>query len=382
MFESADLMDQASRRTGLVDFGLAPLMDGLSRLCHALELEARLTESGAAAATDEIIGILAERLKVEDWYRQAPEIEQQKIRAPLWVVGLPRSGTTALSQYLATDPANRSIRRWEASHPTPPPDVANEVNDPRIRETQAMLDRRYAASPELRSMNPIAAHDPSENECFLRHTFQSLSFAGVYDVPSYLEWALQCDMSSAYCYFLRVLRLLQWRRPPERWNLKFPLDLFYLKTIADNLPDVRFIWIHRDPVMTVPSAASLLAARRRPHTRSIDKFALGRSELALRVEQVERGMRYRDQAGALPLVNLYNTDLIRSPFGTVRDLYGQLNLDFSPDFAAALRQRIAERPKGRFGNHHYSAEEFGLSNVQLRSAFAEYTSRYRLSLDC
>jgi hypothetical protein len=374
-------MEHASRVAGLTDFGDAPLRDGLAILCHALKTEARLNEAGARIAFDDIVTTLQERLKVEDWYARMPGISQGRITAPIMVIGLPRSGTSALSQMLAQDPANRSIRRWEAVRPTPPPDIATEATDPRLIETQRMLNRRYAASPEMMAMNPITADDPTENECFLKFTFQSLALSGVYEIPSYREWALQCDMRPAYRYLVRVLKLLQWRRTPTRWNLKAPIDLFHLDAIADVLPDARLVWTHRDPAKTVPSVASLLVARRRPMTDAIDKIALGHSECALWGEAICRGMAYRTGSGSLPIADLCNDDLVREPVRTLSALYERLGLEFSLDFETALRRRLVDRPKGKFGQHRFMAEEFGLSEGGLKAAFGAYAARFGLGQD-
>jgi Sulfotransferase family len=378
MLRADDLMETAASRSKLHDYGSAPLREGLDVLCRALEAEAALNEIGHEAAETQLLAILGERLRIQDWFRREPSIDEQKIIAPLWVVGLPRSGTSVLSQLLSEDPANRSIRRWEALHPTPPPGLTPDSDDPRIVATRAMLAARYAASPEMMAMNPITVSDPSENSCFLEHTFQSLHFAGLYRVPSYAEYALNCDMRLTYRYFLRTLKLLQWSAPGLRWNLKYPLDLFHLGSIFAEAPDVRVIWTHRDPRRAVPSVASLLAARRRPHTRHIDRHQIGREELRLRAEQVRRGLHFEVPPGSAPIIHVMNRDLLANPEMTVRTLYGELGREFSQPFARALQARLAARPKGKFGHHEYTAEEFGLDRATLEATFGAYIVRFDL----
>src|ERR1700722_15326054 len=129
---AADLVRRARSATGLEDFGGDSFHEGLERLILALDTEARLTESGAAAFDAQIIHYLSQRLEVEDWYRRHPEIEEQEIVAPLIGLGLPRTGSTALGCLLGEDPAVRSLRCWEASTPCPPPDKETEGTDPRI----------------------------------------------------------------------------------------------------------------------------------------------------------------------------------------------------------------------------------------------------------
>ena len=186
-FNAADLMEEAVQLSGLENFGNAPMTEGLTILCHALEEEAELSDKGRETAQAELTDILVQRLKVEEFYRQFEEIEAQCIEAPIMVVGLPRSGTSALSQLLAQDPQNRSILRWEGAEPTPPLGDRNKADDGRIAKAQAELDAKYAAAPEMMAMNPVTVNDPTESYCFLRYCFSSLHFAGVYNVPSYEE---------------------------------------------------------------------------------------------------------------------------------------------------------------------------------------------------
>lgn len=376
--EAESLVRQAMANTGLVDFGPSPWREGLDVLCAALEGEGQLNERGRELAHADLLTALEQRLRIERCYADHPEIDAQRIVAPIMVVGLPRSGTSALSQMLAQDPANRSIRRWEANHPTPPPDIATEAQDPRLLATQAMLDRRYAAAPELMVINPLTAEDPSENECYLKLSFMSFGLTGVYHVPSYESWLLEQDLAPAYRYMKRVLKLLQWRRPPDRWNLKAPIDLFALDAVADVFPDARLVWCFRDPAKVVPSVASLLIARRRESMTHSDATELGRSQFTLWLEAAHRAIAYRERPDALPIADIRNADLIRDAVGTVKDLYARIGLNYDDAFDSALRARIVERPKGKFGSHDYTPEDFGLTEAEISAAFAFFSRQFGL----
>jgi hypothetical protein len=381
MLNADDLMEQAARRTGHTDYGDFPLRDGLDVLGRAILAEAGLNDAGMTAAREELVGLLAIRLEVEASYRADPGIATQRVIAPIMVMGLPRSGTTALSQMLSQDPANRSIRRWEAAAPTPPPHPATDARDPRLVDMQSNLDRRYALTPKLMAMNPVAAGDPTENLCFLRLTLRSQHFAGFYHVPSYTVWLGSVEMKPSYQYLLRVLKLLQANYSDVRWNLKYPFDLFWLNEIAEVFPDARIVWTHRDPVKTVPSTISLISALREPFVEHVDKLGLARIQLELLAELAQRGLQYRRRADALPIVDLYNVDLVRDPNGTIRALYGTLGIPYTDAFDQALRSRNAERPKGKFGTHRYSPADYGLDERDIVRRFEFYTAALKVPLE-
>jgi hypothetical protein len=380
VFDAASLMDRACAEAGLQDYGPAPLREPLERFCHSLNREAGLSGPAAASAENMILSSLAERLRLQSWFARHPEILEQRIKAPLNVIGLPRSGTTALSQFLSKDPAMRSIRRWELSTPTPPPDET-QGEDPRIAATRAAFERRDAAMPAFRTMLPVTESDPSEHNAPMNFTFMNLQLPSLYDVPSFGEWLQEADLTPGYDYLSDVLRLLQWKTPRERWNLKNPMDLFVIPQFMRVFPDALLIWAHRDPASTLASNCSLVTLVRESTGQTVDKHRLGRNLLDYLRRGVGRAMRARREHASLKIVDLYNKDLGRDPIGTIEAAYDRLGLAFSDPFRRRLEARLRERPRGQFGKHDYALEEFGLNLAEVRAAFRDYTEAFQVPLE-
>ncbi len=250
-FDVSAILDMARASTGLDDFGDATFRDGLEVLVEALP-HAKLNAVGAAACEGQILGYLCERLRVEDWHARHPEIAAQSIAAPVFVTGLPRTGTTALSNLLAADPAARSLRFWESQHPTPPPQAASYWTDPRIADADAMLAGMKQAAPDLARMHDDTGSSPTEHQDLLGQHFRAHQFEGTADVPAYVEWWLGCDMVPAYWHHRRVLQLLQWRCPPSRWNLNSPPEISHPYAVATVYPDARFVCSLRVPASVLP----------------------------------------------------------------------------------------------------------------------------------
>lgn len=377
------LKQRAIAATGLSDFGTAPLDDGLAALVAALDQAGELGATAAAGMAGSLVATLSERLRVEHWLAREPAILEQELVPQILVLGLPRSGTTALSQLLSADPRARSIRRWELHSLTPPPDAAAAEPDPRIAATRAAFAARDVAMPQLRAMLPLEAEDASEHGVLLGLTFRNLHWPSLNRIPGYADWLRDADMDAAYAYLARILKLLQWKDPPSGfWNLKNPVDSFAIDSLLRVFPQAPIFWMHRDPAKTIPSVCSLLSMLREAAGIAFDRREFGAYILEFEARLIDRAMERR---AASPdrdrVVDIYNRDLGRDPFATLRDAFVRAGIDFTAEFEAALRDRMRDRPRGQHGAHEYAAEDFGLDTARIRDRFRAYIDRFSVPLE-
>ena len=304
---------------------------------------ADLNAAGRLAHQAQLTGYLCERLRIEGWYRQNPEIAAQEIGGPILITGLPRTGTTALSHLLAADPDTRSLEMWESQQPTPPPEAATYTTDPRI----AAADARNAPlrnDPDFRRMYDATATSPTENIDLLGQHFRTQHFEGMARVPSYIRWWLGCDMVPAYRHHERVLKLLQWRCPPTRWHLKSPPDLCCLDAFVTVYPRARIVWTHRDPAKVLASVCKLIWIIRRAQSDHVDVDALGREQLALWSEAVRRGLAVRRRIGEACFADVFMHDLVARPIDTVAALYDRVGWPFTAAAERRMRAWSADHP--------------------------------------
>ena len=254
--DAEELEAEARQKTGLDDFGDAMFHEGLERLVRSFNEEADLTEAGDVMQHMRLVSLLSARLQVEDTYRTHPAIDDEEIEGPVFVIGLPRTGTTALSQLVAADPQFRSLRMWESSSPCPPPESATEHSDPRIADAEAGLAMMYEMFPLMAEMHHQEATTATECQDLLGMSFRTVHFDGFGYVPSYLAWVTDCDMRGTYQYHRRVLQLLQWHCPPRLWHLKTPVHMFALDALLEAYPDAKFLWSHRDPAKVLGRSAA------------------------------------------------------------------------------------------------------------------------------
>ena len=373
---AAGLIDRARAETGLDRFGDADFREGLERLVASADREARFTAEGAAAFDAQIVDHLSRRLEVEDWYARHPEIDAEEIVAPLIGLGLPRSGSTALSHMLGLDPAARSLRGWEAMRPCPPPEPG--APDPeRLALAEASMERRARLFPRMQQMLPSTATSPTECQTFMAHDFKSQLFQAFAHIPSYVAWlTYEADLVPTYAYVKRVLKLLQRRGGPKRWRLKNPSHILWIDALDRVFPDARFWMTHRDVTRVIPSVADLYLELSQAYSDDVDKHWLG----AANVEFCETGMRrmiaFRDGGNDARFCDIGFSAFQRDPLSEVERLYAWLGEQLTDATRAAIERWRADTPREKHGSHTYDAADFGLDPAQLRERFRFYTDRF------
>jgi hypothetical protein len=375
------LVDAACRQTGLTDFGGDSFREGLAHLCESLNREAELSTAGAAMAQHSIAKLLANRLQIQDWYRRQPEIDAEAIPAPIFVLGLPRTGTTALSNLLARDPDTRSLRTWESSSPCPPPESATEHTDPRIAKTEAGMALMDQVLPEMRMLYDTTATGPSECQDLLGMDFKAQHVSGQFWVPSFAAWQRDCDMRSAYQMHRKTLKLLQWRCPPNRWHLKTPVHMLSLDALVAIYPDARFVMTHRDPARVLGSVCSLISKLRTLTSAQRNPAATGEEQLALWTEALARAIRFREKVGDARFADLHFRAQLGDPIAAVEQAYRKLGIPLTQAARARMQTWAREHRRGRLGTHEYRLSDYGLSPELVRERFAFYTSRFDVELE-
>ncbi|BDE14005.1 putative sulfotransferase [Mycobacterium sp. 20KCMC460] len=365
MLSLSEIQDAAIARTGLRDFGDESYEEGLSILLAALRDEARLNSRGEAFITQRIVGYLGQRLQVEDWYRRHPEIDEVPCQAPLIGLGLPRTGSTALSMLLAQDPAVRYLRRWESAQPCPPPSTVQGA-DPRVpKDKGEMIGTRYHV--------PGDTHGPMECHELMALSFASHIFQSFAQVPSYSRWLVEdADLTSTLQYQRRVLKLLQWGEPARPWRLKCPSHVLWLEALDSVFPDARYVMTHRDPTDVILSVAELYADIVGSFTDDIDRPYIGRLNVEHWSLGMQRTLQFR-RAGADK--RCYDIDfraMQADPVGEVGRLYHWLGEPVNEEFTARMHSWWTHAAAEREPSHRADPTEFGIDLDTVRPLFAAY----------
>jgi Sulfotransferase family len=380
MSHTADLIDRAKAATGLMQFGADCFRDGLERLVAAAAATARFNTFGAAAFEAQLVDLLGQRLKVEDWHRRHPEIAEEQIVAPLIGLGLPRTGSTALACLLGEDPAARSLHNWEAMNPTPPPAFAPETATERIALAEAAMERRAALFPRMQQLLPSTARSPTECQLFMGHDFKSQLFAAFAWIPVYAEWLeTQADLEPTYLYLKRVLQLLQWRAArPVRWRLKNPTHSLFIISLSKVFPDARYVMTHRAIAEVIPSVADVYFELSQAYSDHANRAALAELNTASWDRAMRRMIAYRDAGNEHRFFDLAFRPFMRDPFPQLERLYAWLGEELTTETRAAMLAWRTNAPREKVDR---DVDAYRIDPAALTTRFAFYHRRFAGVLD-
>ena len=370
------LLDKACKQTGLEDLGCDSFQEPLGVLLKSLESDAHLSFIGRVCAHSDILRMLCNRLRLQEDRKLHPQIADQIINRPLFIMGLPRTGSTLLHALLAQDVSCRAPQTWEVMHPSPPPERFSYDHDPRIAINARELKWSGIIMPGFKKVHLIDAQLPQECIAITAHSFISYLFESMYFVHSYRAWHDGRDKRPAYECHKQFLQHLQWRAPGTHWVLKAPSHLFALENLMQVYPDARIVMTHRDPLKVLASCASFTEVLRGSFTDCLDRKKLG-VEIARHWERgaglsIDFCKSNGNSQGRI--FNVLYADLVREPMALVRLIYSHFDMELTSETEMAMQRFLAENPQNKHGVHRYSLDEFGLDRDAERRSFEFYTN--------
>ncbi len=371
------LLDTATRRSGLTDFGDTTFIEAMRVFIQSVEENGGLHAFGSFYLRQLIIAMLVHRLKLVELLSLHPKITHTPIEQPVFVLGLPRSGTTLLYNLLAQDPASRCMANWEAFiSQVPPGGTYTLATDPRRKQAKWVLRVQKLLMPDLDKVHEFTPGGPEECTQILMQGFATQAMAGGFDVPEYSTWLTHVDHDPTYAHHKRVVQALHWKYPGERWLFKSPDHLAGMSSIDRFYPDARFIHIHRDPERSVSSWASLNYVYRQPYYSSIATDRLGIQVLERLSADMDRYLSERRLISADRFYDIQYSDLMGDPIEVLRDAYAHFGLDFTEETRANMQQFLSANPENKHGIHSYTPEDFGLNRTMIRNRFERYLDEF------
>lgn len=380
-FEIESVLADAREKERLDDFGPGSFEEPLGVLLDSYA-GAGLHDVGAFVVRGGLVHSLRMRLRAQEWFRRHPEIDDEVIAAPVVVVGMMRSGTTLVQRLLAADDRLHCALGWEVQQVAPRLDWDPAGEDARIERALAREAQTKEHAPDLFAIHPMYALEAEEEIVFLADAFLSHVPESGADVAAYREWLDTADFAPAYDHLHRMLQLLQWQKRQRgeaatRWVLKTPAHLGYLDDLRRTFPDLHLVHLHRDPVETIPSGASLNSTLHAMHADAVDRERIGRQWLARMGWTNDRAMAARDRWGDdVPVTDLLFEDAVADPIGSMVRVYEAAGMFLDEEAEASMRAWLHRRPR-EAGRPDYAPESFGLSEGAIRDRFAEYEGRFR-----
>ena len=383
--DPASLIATAMANTGLSDFGSDDWREPFGVYVQALNDEAELNLMGRIMTRSDLLMYLELRLRVEATYLQHPEIDDQVISSPMLIVGSGRSGTSALQNLLACDPDNGTPRHWEALFPCPPPEAGAYHTDPRIALADQRMTQWNRVAPQMESIHEFGGDMPTELIQLEAASFQAvgwLIFCGF--TPSFDAYMATRSSVPGLAYAKRVMKVLQWKHPRKRWLLKSPDSMRYLPAVFEVFPDMKLVWMHRDPLKTISSVVSLVGTILYTRSdRKLDDRAIAQLTnpaglaglFGMVMDQIERG-----EVPASQLHHVQYRDFIEHPVSAVAALYREMGIEFSAAARQAMQAYLDAHPRESRPAHRYVVGDDEQRALE-RKLFEHYQAAYQVKTE-
>ncbi len=366
---------------GHSDFGELPFREGLEQALNSLETEAQLNEIGRHIARDRMVLHTTNRLLYVADRKKYPAIAKEQIVKPVFIVGLPRTGTTILHDILSQDSSNRVPMTWECMFPSPPPERSSFGSDLRIARCQATFPDVEQMIPAFKTMHPMGAELSQECVTLMGDAMCTPLFHNQFRVPSYQDWVDAADFAPVYAFHQQQLQHFQWHCSGERWVLKTGAHMWGLGHLLQRYPDARIVFTHRDPVKSMTSYASLTALVRSMGSDSVDGEEIA-EDWTRRLDRVLNhalDVRAQHAASAAKFYELFFPSFRGDQFAEVERIYEALGIEMSGAAADAMRAFIADNPQHKFGKHSYTAADYGIRPQAVRETFKRYIQHFDLA---
>lgn len=368
----------ARGRTRLQNFGSPPIQPALSVLTQSLEREADLHPLGRFLMRVHLRDLLETRLRLAAlWREQSARFGTSPIERPIFVTGMPRSGSTFLHELLNEDPDNRAPRVWEVMFPVP--DAANRRHDPRIARAARCLWWFRRLAPEADAVYPMRASTPHECVAIHSYSFLSEEFVSTCRIPSYESFLRNADLRPAYEWQRRFLEHLQCGTEPRRWILKSPDHVHGLEALFAVFPDALVIQTHRNPLEVLKSSCQLTQVLHRFYARPDKPEDVAARESRVLARGVERFIDFRDRHPELAdrFVDVKYTELVSDPLAVLRSIYRQFKLPLT--FEAAERMRRLAGARSRYTKSRQFAMPAAPHAATEVSRFEQYCARFGIA---
>jgi hypothetical protein len=363
------LIRAARKSAGHDDLGSDFWEEPLDRMLRSINEEACLHPIGLFISKERIVNLLANRIRAEHYFKKHPEILEQELY-PVWLIaGLQRTGTTKLQRLLNADPDNRVIASWEAINPSP---FIGENSSPhkRIRKARMSENALKLMAPGFFAIHPVEHMAPEEDILLLDITFLSTTPEATMYVPSYAAWLEETDQSYAYEYAVKLMKLLQWQRPAKRWILKSPHHLEFLALAKEAFGDIKFLWTHRDPKVSIPSFLSMMSHSWALFSKDVSLEKVARHWVRKSTFILNKGIEFR-RLNNNHFLDIQYEDLTKNAKMILERIYREEG-GIPGDLQERFTRAEIDNPPGKYGVHQYALDDFGLTEDDIESRIGTY----------
>lgn len=368
-----DLHASAVKACGLEDFGSDDdnYREALAVLLESYQRDADLTELGSKMQRFFARNALVARLVSEAAFKQYPEHTDVPVERPIFVTGLPRTGTTAVHRLLAADPRHQGLELWLAEFPQPRPPRETWSQNPVFQQLDAQFTKAHEENPDYTGLHYMTADEVEECWQLLRQSLHSVSYETLAHLPTYSRWLARQDWTKSYRRHRKNLQLIGLNDRDKRWVLKNPSHLFALDALFATYPDALVVQCHRPAETIMASMCSLAEHTTAGWSNTFVGDVIGADSMETWSRGLELFNAVRAEHDPTQFYDLDYFALIKDPISVVDDIYRHFGIEFTDAARAAMTATHDESKKGpRAPKHTYSLADYGLTDAQVKERFA------------
>lgn len=371
------LHEQATKAAGLDDFGPADYIVPMKLLLSDYDNGNRFNPLGEQMICGAMVGLLVSRLIARQGFKTHLEFTHASIKKPIIILGMPRTGSTALHRLLVKDPGTQCLTPWLGNTPMPRPPKETWEDNPWFQMTAQGLEQFYQICPALKPMHPMLPGEADECRYGMEPSFWSPGFAFFGASGEYAEWVINADARYAYEYYKKVLGLIA-GGDTRRWILKDPTTHIWAPQAAlDAFPDALFVYTHRDPVTAMASLSDMMYTVRGMREPGLTSEQNGREQLALWGQAIEKTEEVLNQLSPSRIFNVHINELQADLAGTAERIYRYFELPVSDEAHQCWQQHARMDARSGHGAHHYKTESTGFNSNDVKAAIGRYCEKYR-----
>jgi len=371
------ILNAAMNSTSFNNWGSNSFQEGMRKLLNSSIKEAKLHFFGRQFLQKGCIRAVKDRIRLQKAFQKNQEILNTPIEKPVFILGLPRTGTTFLQNLLFRNDQFRHLHYWEQVAIGPQPTHKNLQDNYIIKSCVSFVEKLKTITPEFFIAHEINPYGPEECNGLMERNFTSIIYFMFRNIPSYMEWFQAHDMTETYDYHKQQLQFLGYHFSKKQWVLKAPVHLFFLKYLFKTYPDARIVHLHRDPLEVIPSMASLVVISRQIHSNHVSVQETANQILDWVRKIITNSIAFRDETDSDQFLDLAYTDLVKDPFNTLTQIYKWLGVDINNEIQSDISSWLKNSKRKRTGKaHNYSLEQFNLTETKIQGEFNHYYDRY------
>ncbi len=376
--DAASIKRAAIRSAGHSDWGSEDFVEPMDCLTQLVSTDPRFTPLARVIMRQTFLRALTNRLDYQAFIKRHPDVLDQQIKAPIFVLGFPRTGTTALQNLLCLDPRRRGLKLWELATPVPCHENPTIDRRKRVNNADWMLWAADIIAPEQRKVHYMDTETYEECWPLFGNTFRVLNYDLQSGLTPYGQWLLDHDMRTAYAEYLDYLKLLMWRNPVDNLVLKCPEHLWFIDALLETFPDACIVWTHRDPVPTIASYCSLISMQWRTLYGGFDPHDLGDHITGRFHQGITRALEARKKANPERFFDVNFSNFVTDQAGTVRSICEYFHLPYRDGMDGEIATWLENDRADHRGAHKYSVERYGIDPAAVYEMYGDYIEAFSI----